>query len=128
MADRAKGAGARDTFRVNIKAVGLRVLLAIAVALGVPVSQLRTPDTYVTCCCPDPANCHCPDHKPDHSGQPKMRACHKVQHELVSAQAPSFTQFQVAIAIAPPIVAPVHFELPSAPHPTPLPDEPYGPS
>jgi hypothetical protein len=108
--------------------VGLRVLLAIAVALGVPVSQLRTPDEYITCCCPDPANCHCPDHKPDPSGQPKLRACHKVQHELASSDAPSFTPFEVAIATPAPDAAPANFASPSAPHAPPGPDESYGPS
>jgi hypothetical protein len=108
----------------------VRVLLAIVVALGVPVSQLQMSTSYVTCCCPDPANCHCPDHKPDHSksSEPKMRACHRVHHDLVSPEAPTVAATASAIADAPMRPAPgVVFPL-YAPHAPPAPADPDGPS
>jgi hypothetical protein len=108
--------------------VGVRILLAIVVALGVPVSQLRTADNYVTCCCPDPAHCHCPDHKPDHSGQPKMGTCHRVQHELVSPEAPTVAMTEIAFAHAPTRLAPRNVIPLHAPHALPPPADPDGPS
>jgi len=103
-------------------------VVAIVVALAVPISQLQTTTIVTECCCPDPSNCHCPDHKPDHSGQPMLRACHRTKHELVAPQAPSFTSPQIAIAIAPPRVAPAAIVAPPALHESPVVDEPYGPS
>ena len=108
--------------------MAVRLLLAICVVLTLPVSQLRTVSITTTCCCPDPANCHCPDHKPDHSGQPAVRACHRTKHEVVAPEAPSFTSPEVAIAIAPPRVAHAAPIALSSPHETPATDEPYGPS
>ena len=101
---------------------------AIVVALAVPISQLRTISIVTTCCCPDPAKCHCPDHKADHSKVPSIRACHKSSHETVAPQLPSFSPPEVAIAIAPPAAAPAPIAAPRVPHETPVPDEPYGPS
>jgi hypothetical protein len=101
---------------------------AIVVALAVPVSELRTVSITTTCCCPDPAKCHCPDHQPDHSKQPSMRACHRSQHEAVAPQLPSFTPPALALAIAPARVASITVSLPRAPHAAPSPQEPYGPS
>ena len=106
----------------------VRIVVAIAVALSVPTSQLRTISIVTTCCCPDPTKCHCPDHKADHSKVPSIRACHKSSHETVSPQLPSFSPPEVAIAIAPPAVAPAVLAAPRVPHAPPVPDEPYGPS
>lgn len=69
----------------------MKILLVVMLCvLAVPVTQLRTVSTVITCCCPDPSHCHCPDHKPDHSGQPAMRACHRQVHEFVSPVLPAF--------------------------------------
>lgn len=106
----------------------VRILIALAVALTVPTSQLRTVSVVVTCCCPDPAKCHCPDHKPDHNGVPAMRACHKSSHESISPQLPSFSPPQVAVALPAPRVAPAVIHAPELPPEAPAPDEPYGPS
>lgn len=106
----------------------VRILLALAVALSVPTSQLRTISIVTTCCCPDPAKCHCPDHKADLDGVPSIRACHKTSHETVAPQLPSFSPPEVAIAIPAPHVAPGIVNAPSLPHEAPVPDEPYGPS
>jgi hypothetical protein len=101
---------------------------AIVVALAVPVSELRTYSIVTQCCCPDPSNCHCPDHNPDHSTQPSMRACHRTSHEMVAPQLPSFRPVEIALAIAPPLVAaPAVIAMPE-PHVAPTPGEPYGPS
>jgi hypothetical protein len=108
--------------------VVLRLLLAIAVALTVPVSQLRTVAIVTECCCPDPAQCHCPDHGKDHSTQPSMRACHRTQHEAMSPQLPSFSPPQIALAIAPPRTLVRALAAMPAPHATPETGEPYGPS
>lgn len=85
----------------RIAAAASTVLVAIVVALAVPVSQLRTFSVVTACCCPDPAHCHCPDHQPDHSKRSSMHACHKSSHEIVSPQAPAFTPPEVALAAAP---------------------------
>jgi hypothetical protein len=101
---------------------------AIVVALAVPVSQLRTVSIVVTCCCPDPAHCHCPDHKTDHTGKPVIRACHKDTHETVAPEAPAFTPTEVAIAAISPQVAPAAIVPLDYPHPSPAPRELSGPS
>jgi hypothetical protein len=104
------------------------IVVAVVCALAVPVSQLRTITVVAKCCCPDPSNCHCPDHKPDRSGCPAMRACHRWSHEVVAPEAPSFTPEQVAIAIAPIRATAAVLAAPHGPKAAPSPDEPYGPS
>jgi hypothetical protein len=103
-------------------------VVAIVVALAVPVSQLRTFSTTITCCCPDPTRCHCPHEKPGTSDGPSMKPCHKVQHDSVSPQLPSFAAPDVALASAPPRPVAAPIALPDMPHAPPVPDEPYGPS
>jgi len=103
-------------------------MVAIVVALAVPVSQLRTISIVKTCCCPDPAHCHCPDHKAESSSQPSMRACHKTEHAVVAPEAPVFRAPAVAVALVPSVtrLAPDHV-IP-APHPAPPPARPDAPS
>jgi hypothetical protein len=108
--------------------VVVRLVLAIVVALTVPVSQLQTISITTTCCCPDPAKCHCPDHKADHSKVPSIRACHKSSHETVAPQLPSFSPPEVAIAIAPPRAVAATITAPRSLHEAAISDEPYGPS
>jgi hypothetical protein len=108
--------------------VVIRVILAICAALAVPVAQLQTTRVVIACCCPDPSNCHCPDHKADHSGQSSLRACHRTRHDAVSPEAPSFTPTAVAIAAAPMRAVHIAMTAPTAPHEAPAADEPYGPS
>ncbi|HSS01345.1 MAG TPA: hypothetical protein VLM79_30005 [Kofleriaceae bacterium] len=104
------------------------VVVAIIVALAVPVSQLRTMSVVKTCCCPDPTHCHCPDHKADSSSQPSMRACHNTERVLVSPELPAFRAPVIAVAAAPvaAVRAPAH-AIP-APHPAPPPTRPDAPS
>jgi len=104
------------------------VVVAIVVALAVPVSQLRTIAIVKTCCCPDPAHCHCPDHKVDTSGQPSIRACHSTEREIVGPQLPLFSAPVITVALVPAIaVTAPHHAIPS-PHPAPPPTRPDAPS
>jgi hypothetical protein len=103
-------------------------VVAVVVALAVPVSQLRTVSTVVTCCCPDPTHCHCPDHKADHSKDPSMRACHKTQHVTVAPQAPEFVAMATAVKpVARPALRTVFPEA-RLPRPEVRADDVYGPS
>lgn len=106
----------------------MTVLVAILLALGVPFAQLHTVNDRVSCCCPDPEHCKCPDHKPDKSGQSQMGTCHKLAGKTVRAQLAAFVPPVVARVIAPaprPIV--VAHVLP-APHEPPPPQRPAAPS
>jgi hypothetical protein len=104
-------------------------MVAIGVALAVPVSQLRTIDVVTSCCCPDPDDCHCPDHQQGPAGKPtSIGACHRSQAQLVSPQAPVFVAPELALA-APPAraAAPVVIAL-ADPHAAPPPTQPAAPS
>ena len=104
------------------------MVVAIVVALSVPISQLRTVAVVTKCCCPDPSHCHCPDHKPDRSKDATLRACHRTQHEAVAPQLPAFTSPEVAIAIAPVRAVVAIAPLIAAPHPAPVSRRPDAPS
>ena len=112
----------------RIASAAFTIVVAIVVALAVPVSQLRTISVVTTCCCPDPAKCHCPDHKPDHSNGPSIRACHKDSHESIAPQLPSFTAPQLAVAAAPARIISATFAMPLSPHAPPPPARPDAPS
>jgi hypothetical protein len=67
----------------------LVALVALVVAVALPVSQLRTHVTIHKCCCPDPSNCHCPkDKKAPVDGSPSIAACHSQDTTIVSPGAP----------------------------------------
>ena len=107
---------------------GVTVLLAILLALGVPFAQLQTVATRVTCCCPDPDHCKCPDHKPDKSGQSSLRACHKTSDHAVGANAPAFVPPPAIEIVAPQIVAVQIAHVLPRPHAPPAPRRPDAPS
>lgn len=117
--------------RVSLRqlvATASTIAVAIVLALGVPVSQLRTVSTRSECCCPDPERCKCPDHQGDESPQPTMRACHKTQQQFVSPVLPAFVPPTPELAfVARPSAALPVFVLP-APHPAPAPRRPDAPS
>lgn len=102
--------------------------VAIAVALAVPVSQLRTVTVIETCCCPDPAHCNCPDREPEAEGQPTVKACHQERHVVAAGAAVSFTlpplgldaPSRARIMLAPRALA--------EPHAEPPPERPAAPS
>lgn len=104
------------------------VVVAIVVALAVPVSQLRTISIIKACCCPDPVHCHCPDHKPDPSSQPSIRACHNTERVIAAPELPAF-RAPIAAVVAVPATALIAFDhaIP-APHPAPPPVRPDAPS
>ena len=104
------------------------VVVAILVALAVPVSQLHTVAIIKACCCPDPTNCHCPDHKPDSSPQPAMRACHNTERAIVAPQLPAFAAPVIAAAEVPAAVAAAPAHAIPAPHAAPPPIRPDAPS
>jgi hypothetical protein len=104
------------------------VMVAIVVAFAVPVSQLRAVSIIKTCCCPDPAFCHCPDHKSDPSPQPTMRACHNSERAVVAPELPAFAAPEIPVELAV-FVRPVAIEHVLAdPHPAPPPARPDAPS
>ena len=62
-------------------------LVAILLAIAVPVSQLSFAIVEHRCCCPDPDECHCPDDKQhDDTGQSSIKQCHKTQQLVASLQ------------------------------------------
>jgi hypothetical protein len=103
-------------------------MVAIVVALAVPVSQLRTISIIKACCCPDPDDCHCPDHKSDQSPQPTMRACHNTERAVVAPQLPAFQAPVIAQAPVPALVAVALDRSIPAPHQAPPPPRPDAPS
>lgn len=105
------------------------IVVAIVVALAMPVSQLRTFAVQTTCCCPDPSHCHCPDHDPSHGGKGgSMRACHKTSHEVVSPDAPAVAIPEVVIATESPRALPRVAWMIAEPHAAPAPVRPDAPS
>ncbi|HET7502581.1 MAG TPA: hypothetical protein VFK02_16285 [Kofleriaceae bacterium] len=104
------------------------VVVAIVVALAVPGSQLRAVSIVRECCCPDPSNCHCPDHKPDPSSQPSVRECHNSERAIVAPELPAFTAPVIAIAAAPAALGPASVPSIPAPHAAPPPPRPDAPS
>lgn len=105
------------------------VLVAIVVALAVPVSQLRTVTTISEpCCCPDPAHCHCPTHSSDPTHDAQLKSCHKVSHDVVAPQLPAFSSPAIADApVVAQVVALAVISIP-APHAAPASRRPDAPS
>jgi hypothetical protein len=103
-------------------------MVALVVALSVPISQLRTISIVTECCCPDPTFCHCPDHEPSHGPQPSMRACHRTQHETVAPTLPAFTAPALTALAAPQRALPAPQLALAAPHAPPSPARPDAPS
>lgn len=104
------------------------VMVAILVALAVPVSQLRTVLIVKECCCPDPDNCHCPPHKADSSGEPTIRPCHGTERAILAPEVPVFAAPALAVADVPAVATPAPDHPIPAPHPAPPPLRPDAPS
>lgn len=112
----------------HVAATIATAFVAICVALAVPVSQLQLRTDVTTCCCPDPAKCHCPDHNGASDEGTSMRACHKTYQELVSADFPSFAFPWIAgveLDVQTALVTMTYAISPPKPPPVP---EPTGPS
>lgn len=109
-------------------------VVAIVVALALPVSQLRTVAVFKSCCCPDPSDCHCPDSA--HAGQdapapdapPTMRTCHSSERAVVAPQLSGFVAPSLVVVVAPVVLARAPRPPLAAPHPAPAPARPDAPS
>jgi hypothetical protein len=112
----------------RITTVVATFVVALGVAVAVPVSQLRTISFKTWCCCGDPAHCHCPKKKPSHSTQPSMTRCHHTSVPIVAPDAPSFTATEVALVTAPARAAAVIVPTIPAPQAPPAPPRPDAPS
>jgi hypothetical protein len=104
------------------------IMVCVIVMLAVPVSQLRLVSTRIECCCPDPSNCHCPDHGKDTPAQDTMNACHKSSTTFASADAPAFSPPDVTAVAAPAEHVTTVAFIVTEPHEPPSPDRPRGPS
>jgi hypothetical protein len=113
----------------RIASAAVTFVVAIVVALAMPISQLRTVETVSErCCCPDPAHCHCPSQSPDPTQAPQLKNCHRVSHDVVAPQLPAFSPPEVAIAQPEMIVIGSPVLEPAAPHPAPASRRPDAPS
>jgi hypothetical protein len=112
LVDLIRGSCANGEVRIRRAATAITTfMVAIVVALAVPVSQVRLVSTVIACCCPDPANCHCPHDKPDRSTDPSVRPCHKTSHDVVSPTAPVFAHAAATTTNEPRAVFAVSTEL-----------------
>jgi hypothetical protein len=103
-------------------------ILAIVVAVIVPVSSLKLVGTVATCCCPDPSDCHCPHDKQPSDQSPAMRTCHRVDTTFVTPDLPGFEPAHHEPATAPArVVASVSFAI-DPPHAAPSLERPAAPS
>ncbi|MEO7093716.1 MAG: hypothetical protein ABI175_10730 [Polyangiales bacterium] len=104
------------------------VVVALVLALTMPVSQLRTARVEKSCCCPDPAKCHCPDHDDRTPAQPELRACHQTTHVSVAPTLPAFAAPALAEVIDPVVATIAVIHATHAPHAAPAPARPDAPS
>jgi hypothetical protein len=104
------------------------IVVAIVLAVFVPVAQLQTIAVQPTCCCPDPHTCKCPEHKPADPVNTTMRACHNAPSAVESTQLPQFIPPAIACVDVPSrAIAVAPTPLPEA-HPAPVPHRPDAPS
>lgn len=120
---------ARHTIRIASVAGVWAMLVALLVTAASPIVRLVQASARVTCCCPDPTTCHCPDHqKSERDGQDRMKACRGTTDPLtgsvfVDVVAPG----RLALVVEPPPVVPVRVPL-TSPHAPPDRERPRGPS
>ncbi len=104
------------------------MVVALVLALSIPVSQLRTARVTHACCCPDPTSCHCPDHDDTKPDQPQLKACHQTTTISVAPTLPVFSP-PVPTALPAPVTAlVVALHVSHAPHAAPAPARPDAPS
>src|SRR5688500_8755720 len=110
--------GTRMMFRRSTAAAMTAMATAVVafiVAIALPISQLRLVMVVTECCCPDPAHCECPDHKPSDSG-PTVLPCHKTVDTHASAPAPSAAPVAMITELAPPRALVALHHTHSSPH------------
>ncbi len=117
----------RVTLRQVVTAAST-IVVALVLAISVPVSQLHTASTQSQCCCPDPGHCKCPEHKPDRRPDPSMRACHKTTQHFVSPVLPVFVTPVDQVALAPQAAATEVVFVHRTPHAPPTQRRPDAPS
>jgi len=103
-------------------------VVALLLVFAVPAAQLRTITVTKSCCCPDPAHCHCPDHHGSKSSQSELKACHQSSNAIVAPTLPAFAVPETAVAIARSVTpVSIHPWL-LDPHRAPAPARPDAPS
>jgi len=104
----------------------LTALVAAAIALALPVGQLRWSAIERWCCCPDPDACRCPHDEPPCDTQ--LGPCHATSDSFVSPALATFTP-PPAIAMLEPIrVIERASHTIATPHAAPAPRRPDAPS
>ncbi len=103
------------------------IVVAVVLALCVPLAGLQTARVVPDCCCPDPDKCKCPDHQPMPE-QPSMRACHKNVPDAVENQLTAFVPPNLPSASEPTRVVSLAPYALTSPHPAPAPRRPDAPS
>lgn len=104
------------------------IVVAIVLAVFVPVAQLQTVADAAPCCCPNPKKCKCPDHKPGEGGPSTMRACKQTPEAVEQTQLSVFVPQPIATTVAPArIIGEAHIAI-ADPHPAPAPRRPDAPS
>ena len=103
-------------------------IVAVVLALCVPISQLTTVSDRTECCCPDPSKCQCPDHDEDRPLQTSMQACHKQGPKAIASQATAFLPPVLPTVDAPSVLAPAVAHVIHAPQVAPPPRRPDAPS
>jgi len=106
----------------------VHVIVALLLALTIPVGQLRTIDVKTSCCCPDPTRCHCPDHAKGPVDQTQLKACHRTTQAHVAPTLPAFAAPVVAVTDLPAILADSPVIVLATPLDAPPPPRPDAPS
>lgn len=104
------------------------VLVAVFVALAVPVSQLRTFALQKMCCCPDPDDCHCPPASHDDGRHDTMKRCHNTIADVIAGATPTVLPPELAPVLVPARVTAVIATPLARPHAPPAPARPDAPS
>jgi hypothetical protein len=102
------------------------VVVAIALAVLVPIAQLQTVVEKAPCCCPNPKTCKC-----KHDGDPtqtSMKTCHQKAPDAERTTLPSFVPPSIASTEAPSRLAIAIVDVLPDPHPSPAPRRPDAPS
>ena len=103
-------------------------VVALLLALTMPVSQLRTVMIEQSCCCPDPADCHCPDGGDGAGDQAHLEACHQDTQAHVAPVLPTFAPPALSSLPTPSLVIVSTVHVLGAPHAPPPPPRPAAPS
>ncbi len=120
---------ARHTTRIAAVAGVWALLVALVVTVASPIVRLVHASARITCCCPDPTTCRCPDHDKGHpDGQDRMKACHGTTEPLTVSVFPDVVPpALVALRAGAPEARPVRFAH-ASPHAPPDLERPRGPS